>query len=97
MSLRNGRRTNEDDEFVGEVKDFREPDLEGGRMGDSGGARMEGWVYYLSSSKLRLNHPRKRYLVLAGNRASSFKDKPRAGDEVLLGTLTFAWKLNYHK
>lgn len=51
-------------------------------MGDSAVTRMEGWVYYLSSSKLRLNHPRKRYLIVAGNRASSFKDKPSAGDEV---------------
>lgn len=53
-------------------------------MGDIAGTRMEGWVYYLSSSKLRLNHPRKRYLVLEGIRASSFKDKPRTGVEVLL-------------
>lgn len=50
-------------------------------MGDSGEPRMEGWVYYLNSGKLRLNHPRKRYLVLVGNRASSFRDKPGPGDE----------------
>ncbi|XP_073393165.1 protein ENHANCED DISEASE RESISTANCE 2-like isoform X2 [Physcomitrium patens] len=53
-------------------------------MGDIAGTRMEGWVYYLSSSKLRLNHPRKRYLVLEGIRASSFKDKPRTGVEILV-------------
>lgn len=58
-------------------------------MGDSGEPRMEGWVYYLNSGKLRLNHPRKRYLVLVGNRASSFRDKPRPGDEVLLLVLIF--------
>ncbi|KAG0586121.1 hypothetical protein KC19_2G065900 [Ceratodon purpureus] len=48
-------------------------------MGDFSLVRMEGWVYILSSSKLRLNHPRKRYLVLEGNRASSYKDKPTPG------------------
>lgn len=52
-------------------------------MENNGMMRMEGWVYILNPSKLRLNHPRKRYLVLVGNRASAFKDKSRAKDEVL--------------
>lgn len=53
-------------------------------LGDSSAVTtMEGWVYYLSPSKLRLNHVSKRYLVVVGNRASSFKDKPTAaGSEV---------------
>ncbi len=43
---------------------------------------MEGYLYYVHSHKLRLNHPRKRYVVLVGNRASSYKDKPASKDEV---------------
>lgn len=54
-----------------------------------GGVRMEGSVYYLSSNKLRLNHPRKRYIILAGNRASSYKEKPRSKNEVLTLSLSF--------
>jgi hypothetical protein len=42
---------------------------------------MEGYLYYVHSHKLRLNHPRKRYVVLVGNRASSYKDKPASKDE----------------
>lgn len=54
-------------------------------MADRTVTRMEGWVYFISTSKLRLNHPQKRYLIIEGNRVSSFKDKPRPGDkEVLL-------------
>ncbi|KAH8933782.1 hypothetical protein BDL97_18G048300 [Sphagnum fallax] len=41
---------------------------------------MEGYLYYVHSHKLRLNHPRKRYVVLVGNRASSYKDKPASKD-----------------
>ena len=59
-------------------------------MGKSSETRVEGWVYILSSSKLRLTYPHKRYLVLEGNRASSFKDTPKPGDEVLLDFLYFS-------
>lgn len=42
---------------------------------------MEGWLYLIGSNRLMMTNPRKRYVVLCGNQARFYKDKPAHREE----------------